>query len=169
VTYLLVGDGAMRQTLEAQATERQLWNLQVLPLQRREMFLELLAAADLCLVTQQGTVADIVFPSKVITLLAAGRPVVASVNARSEVARVITEAGAGVVVPPEEPEALLGTIVVLWQETARRQAMGARGRAYARQQWDRERILPLLEAGLLRLTRKGELRGRGLGRSSGKA
>jgi colanic acid biosynthesis glycosyl transferase WcaI len=169
VTYLLVGDGAMRQTLEVGATERQLWNLQVLPLQRREMFLELLAAADLCLVTQQGTVADIVFPSKVITLLAAGRPVVASVNARSEVARVITEAGAGIVVPPEEPEALLGAIVVLWQDTARRQAMGARGRAYARQQWDRERILPLLDAGLLRLTRKGELRGRGLGRSSEKA
>jgi colanic acid biosynthesis glycosyl transferase WcaI len=169
LAYLLVGDGAMRQTLEARATERQLSNLRVLPLQRREMFLELLAAADVCLVTQQRTVADIVFPSKVITLLAAGRPVVASVNAKSEVTRVITEAGAGVVVPPEEPEALLEAIGALWQDMVSRQTMGARGRAYARQQWDREQILPMLEAGLLRIARRGELLGRGPGHSSERA
>jgi colanic acid biosynthesis glycosyl transferase WcaI len=169
LTYLLVGDGAMRQTLEAQATARQLSNLRVLPLQRREMFLELLAAADVCLVTQQRTVADIVFPSKVITLLAAGRPVVASVNAKSEVARVITEAGGGIAVPPEEPEALLEAIVALRQDTTRRQAMGARGRAYARQQWDRERILPALEARLLGIAGQGELLAKGPGHSAEKA
>jgi colanic acid biosynthesis glycosyl transferase WcaI len=169
LTYLLVGDGAMRQTLEAQATAYQLSNLWVLPLQHREMFLELLAAADLCLVTQQRTVADIVFPSKVITLLAAGRPVVASVNAKSEVARVITEAGAGVVVLPEEPEALMDAIVALSQDTPRRHAMGARGRAYARQQWDRERILPALEARLLVIAGQREVLGKELGHSAGKA
>jgi putative colanic acid biosynthesis glycosyltransferase WcaI len=169
MTYLLVGDGAMCHTLKAQVTERKLLNLRVLPLQRREMFLELLAAADVCLVTQQRTVADIVFPSKVITLLAAGRPVVASVNAKSEVARVITAAGAGVVVPPEAPEALLAAILALRQDTASRQAMGARGRAYAGQHWDRERILPALEAGLLRLAGRGKLPGRGHGYSSEKA
>jgi hypothetical protein len=43
----------------------------------------------------------IVFPSKVLTLLAAGRPTVASViSASSEVARVRREAGAGLVGPP---------------------------------------------------------------------
>jgi colanic acid biosynthesis glycosyl transferase WcaI len=102
-------------------------------------------------------------------LLAASRPVVASVNAKSEVARVITEAGAGVVVPPEEPKALSEAIAALRQNTASRQDMGARGRAYARQHWAREQILPTLEARLLGIARHGELLGRGLGPSAGKA
>ncbi|HSF32810.1 MAG TPA: WcaI family glycosyltransferase [Candidatus Tectomicrobia bacterium] len=169
LTFLLVGDGAMRQTLEACATALRFSNLQFLPLQRQDMFRELLAAADLCLVTQQRTVADIVFPSKVITLLAAGRPVVASVNSRSEVARVITEAGGGVVVRPEEPEALLEALLVLSQDTAGRHAMGARGRAYARQHWDRGQILPTFETQLLSIVEQGQLLRKGLGHSSGKA
>jgi len=116
------------------------------------MFLDLLAAADVCLVTQQRTVADIVFPSKVLTLLAAGRPVVASVSPGSEVARVVREADAGLVVPPEDPGSLREAVATLRGDAAARDASGERGRAYARRHWDRERVLSEMEARLLRLT-----------------
>lgn len=123
IRYLLVGDGAARPALEAQAASMGLTNLQILPLQPQERFLELLAGAGVCLVTQQANVADIVFPSKVLTLLAAGRPVVASVSAASEVARVVVEAGAGRVVRPEDAGQLASAIVELWQSPARLAAM----------------------------------------------
>lgn len=149
IRYLLVGDGAARPALEAKAAAMGLTNLQILPLQPQERFLELLAGAGVCLVTQQANVADIVFPSKVLTLLAAGRPVVASVSAASEVARVVVEAGAGRVVPAEDADQLASAIVELWQSPARLATMSAAGRAYAAVHWKRETVLKELEAGLL--------------------
>jgi len=151
LVYLLVGDGAMRGSLEGRAAALGLSNVRFIPLQPRTMFRELLAAADVCLVTQQRTVADIVFPSKVLTLLAAGRPVVASVSPESEVARVVREGGAGLVVPPEDPRALREAVVTFRRDAAARQASGESGRAYARQHWDHERILFEMEARLRRL------------------
>ena len=149
IVYLLVGDGAVRPALEARAAMAGLDNLRILSLQPTPIFRQLLAAADLTLVTQQRTVGDIVFPSKVLTLLAAGKPVVASLNASSEVARVVTEAGAGVIAAAEDPEALVAAVGGLRGDADRRQRMGANGRAYARAHWDRERILTDMEQQLL--------------------
>jgi len=97
IVYLLVGDGAMRRELESQAAARNLTNVRFLPIQPREQFLEMLAAADISLITQQRSVADIVFPSKTATLMSAGCPLIASVNPESEVARVVRDSRAGVV------------------------------------------------------------------------
>lgn len=151
LAYVLVGDGAMRRTLEDQARERKLGNVRFLPLLATPLFHELLSAADLTLVTQQRVVADIAFPSKVRTLMAAGRPVVASVNASSEVAKVVGDAGAGVVVTPEDPQALLDSILALRGGADRRRRMGIQGRAYARANWDPKGILPEMEQALLRV------------------
>ena len=80
IVYLLVGDGAARPALQARAASMKLSNLKFLPVQPSEAFHELLAATDIALITQQRVVADIVFPSKSMTLLAAGRPIVASLS-----------------------------------------------------------------------------------------
>jgi colanic acid biosynthesis glycosyl transferase WcaI len=155
IRYLLVGDGAARPALEAKAAAMGLGNLEFLPLQPHARFLELLAGAGLCLVTQQASVADIVFPSKVLTLLAAGRPVLASVNAASEVARVVGEAGAGMVVPPEDSAALATAITDLSNSPERLAAMGAAGRAYAAGHWQRSIVLDKFESGLASLVQPG--------------
>jgi colanic acid biosynthesis glycosyl transferase WcaI len=151
VTYVLVGDGAMRPALEAQARARGLPNVRFVPLLPREPFLRLLAAADVCLVTQQRTVADIVFPSKVLTLLAAAKPVIASVTAASEVARGVVSAGAGHVVTPEDPDALWAAVQALHRDPATRSRMAAAGRAYARRAWNRETRLESMHVALTRL------------------
>lgn len=147
--YLLVGDGAARSALEVHARGLNLLNLRFLPLQPRERFLELLAQSDVCLVTQQQSVADIVFPSKVITLLAAARPVVASVGAGSEVAQVITESGAGFVVAPEDPRALASAVARIRADPALAVRMGNAGRAYALSRWERETVLKSTEQKLV--------------------
>jgi colanic acid biosynthesis glycosyl transferase WcaI len=150
ILYLLIGDGAMRQQLVDGAARRGLDNVRILPLQPIPIFRELLSAIDVTLVTQQRVVADIVFPSKMLTLLAAGRPVVASVSPGSEVARVVREARAGLVVPPGDPDALVEAVLRLRDEE-RRVSMSVQGRAYARANWDREKILSDMERELHRL------------------
>jgi colanic acid biosynthesis glycosyl transferase WcaI len=138
----------MREHLESRLRELDLANVRILTLLPRDAFMRLLSAADICLVTQQRTVADVVFPSKVVTLLAAGKPVVASVNAASAIARTIAEAGAGVVITPEDPAALSGAIDSLLRNPEERRRMAAHARRYARHKWDRTRILQEFEATL---------------------
>jgi colanic acid biosynthesis glycosyl transferase WcaI len=148
IVYLLVGDGAARPALEARAAAAGLPNLRFLPLQPDPVFRDLLAAANLTLVTQQAVVADIVFPSKVLTLLAAAKPVVASLNASSEVARVIIEARAGLVTPAEDGAALADAVRALRDDLERRRQMAAEGRVYARAHWDRALTLGDMERAL---------------------
>jgi colanic acid biosynthesis glycosyl transferase WcaI len=151
IAYLLVGDGAMREALEARARSMPLRNLRFLPLQPIELFRDMLAAADVGLLTQQRTVADIVFPSKVLTLLAAARPVIASISPGSEVARVLNESGAAVIVPAEDPRALADAVLAVARDREGRRLMAERGRTYALGHWNRDRTLPLMEARLQQL------------------
>jgi len=146
--YLLVGDGAAREKLQKQAGAMQLSNLRFLPILPDEQFIELLAACDVCLVTQQTNVADIVFPSKLITLMAAGRAIVASVSGGSEVARLLNEARAGLVVPAEDSASLARAIASLRGDHPRRYQMAYNARQFARQNWNREMILTKLESDL---------------------
>lgn len=145
ITYLLVGDGAARENVQARAGSLGLSNLHFLPFQPRERFLELLSRADVCLVTQRCTVADVVFPSKVLTLLAAARPVIASVGGDSEVSRVIAESGAGITITPEDPRALADAVATLCANPLVRERMGRAGRAYALERWEREAVLKSTE------------------------
>jgi len=149
VRYLLVGDGSVREQLEQRAKSCHLSNLTFVPLLPDEQFLDMLAASDISLVTQQKSVADIVFPSKVITLMSSARAIVASVSPGSEVARVLKEADAGVLVAPEDPDALLEAILALRDDAARRNNLGARGRMFAERFWEKRRTLSSLEAQLL--------------------
>jgi colanic acid biosynthesis glycosyl transferase WcaI len=149
--YLIVGDGAMRPQLEAKARELRLSNVRFMDLLPDDEYLELLAAANLCLLTQQRSVSDIVFPSKVVSILAAARPLVASVNPRSEVANVLRTAEAGLAVDPENPAALAQAVNALVKDEILRRRAAVNGRNYAHQQWDRERVLPRMEADLLSL------------------
>jgi colanic acid biosynthesis glycosyl transferase WcaI len=151
IIYLLVGDGATRPALEARAAALNLSNLKFLPVQRREAFHELLAATDIALITQQRVVADIVFPPKTMTLLAAGRPIVASLKQSSEVAR------AGTVVAPEDPDALLKAIMALRHDASARARCAQNGREYAGRLWNGERILPEIERHLLRTVQNGRV------------
>jgi colanic acid biosynthesis glycosyl transferase WcaI len=145
ILYLLIGDGAVRTSLQDRVARLGLNNVRFLPVQPRDVFHELLATTSVALITQRRTVADIAFPSKAQTLLASGRPVVASVSAGSEVARAICEAEAGLIVAPEEPDALLEAILKLRDDSGLRIAMASKGREYAQKHWSHEQQLRLME------------------------
>jgi colanic acid biosynthesis glycosyl transferase WcaI len=145
-TFLVVGDGAVRNKIQQRARELELTNVVFLPLLDSNEFRGFLKASDICLVTQQKTVSDMVFPSKTVTYLAAGRPVIASVNGNSEVARTIEESQAGLVVEPENPQVLLSAIHQLRGGDLTQ--YGANAQDYASRRWSSERVLGFFEAKL---------------------
>jgi colanic acid biosynthesis glycosyl transferase WcaI len=147
VLFLLVGNGAAKEKLERRAAELELKNVRFLPLLDAQDYRGLLAASDITLVTQRGSVSDVVFPSKAVTYLSAGCPVVASVKASSEVARTITESGAGLVVQPENAEALLSAIHEL--KAGNLQECRQSAREYANRRWSSDRVLGFVERSLV--------------------
>jgi colanic acid biosynthesis glycosyl transferase WcaI len=102
-----------------------------LPYQPRERLSESLSSADIHYVGLAPGLAGFVVPSRVYGILAAGRPILAAVDADSETAALVQETGCGIVVAPDDLEALVAAIRALAAGEHDLAAMGARGRAYA--------------------------------------
>jgi colanic acid biosynthesis glycosyl transferase WcaI len=70
----------------------------------------LLAAADVALITQAAGTGQFFFPSKLLSVLAAGLPVVAVADESSELASAVREGGFGCTIPPGDAEGLANTL-----------------------------------------------------------
>ena len=126
LVYVVNGGGVRADDLRAAAAQRK--NLVVVDYQPADRVPEVLASADLHLVPLRAGLGESSVPSKTYSVLAAGRPLVASIDEDSEVARVVVEAGAGLAVPPDDVEALVEAVEVLVADPERRIRMGEAGR-----------------------------------------
>ena len=129
LVYVVNGGGVRADDLRAAAAQRE--NLVVVDYQPADRVPEVLASADLHLVPLRAGLGESSVPSKTYSVLAAGRPLVASIDEDSEVARVVVEAGAGLAVPPDDVEALVEAVEVLVADPERRIRMGEAGRRWA--------------------------------------
>jgi colanic acid biosynthesis glycosyl transferase WcaI len=127
VVFVINGGGSGRAPLEQLATG--LPNLRFVDFQPKERLAEVLAAADIHVVPLKRGLARSSVPSKTYSILAAGRPLVASVDEGTEVARVVERAGAGIAVPPEDPQAFVASITKLLDAPDVAAQMGRSGRA----------------------------------------
>lgn len=125
-------------------------NITLLPLQPVNRLNELLNMADIHLLPQRENVADLVMPSKLTGMLASGVPVLATAHEGTEIAQVVKDCGLSV--PPGDHKALLRGMVDLAGDPAKRQKMGAAGRAFAVKHFCKERILSKFETELKELT-----------------
>ena len=79
-------------------------------------------------------------PSKILAYLCAGRPVLFSGPRDNLAAQVLTEAQAGVLIPPDDEAAFIAAARALADDPRRREALGRAGRAYAERTFDITRI-----------------------------
>jgi colanic acid biosynthesis glycosyl transferase WcaI len=128
LVFVINGGGSALDGLRSRAEGMD--NLRFVPMQPRERLPEVLAAADLHLVPLRTGLARSSVPSKLYSILAAGRPVLASVDPGTEVATTIERAGAGVSVPPEDADAFCSALDELVGDEERRRSMGASGRRF---------------------------------------
>ena len=108
LVFVINGQGAARSDLEEKA--RGLGNVRFVDAQPFDRLPEVLAAADIHLVPLKKGLAAASVPSKTYSILAAGRPVIASVDPGSEITKLVERSGAGISVPPEDGEALTKAI-----------------------------------------------------------
>ena len=129
LVYVVNGSGVRSQDLAAAAAGLQ--NLVVVGYQPAERLAEVLATGDIHVVPLRAGLASASVPSKAYSVLAAGRPLIASVDPGSEVARMVTDARAGLVVLPDDPDAFTAAVEHLAGEARLRNRMGADGRVWA--------------------------------------
>lgn len=149
--FVMVGEGAARDRLQRYAADLGLERLHFLPLQPLERLPEMLAAADIHLVIQKREAADLVMPSKLTNILAAGRPSIATAEAGTELFSVLNDHQAGITVPPEDLDALVSAIQALADQPQRWAELGQNARAYAEAHLAKEPILTRFETNLLQL------------------
>jgi colanic acid biosynthesis glycosyl transferase WcaI len=141
IVWLLVGDGEDRALIAEEIGRQNLENIRLLPLQPAESLAEMYSAADVLLLNQKATVQDAVIPSKLLTYMAAGRAVIAAVSERSESARLVQAARCGLIVPAEDPDAFVRTVMDLRESPELREEFGKNGRAYADRNFTKEKVL----------------------------
>ena len=95
-------------------------------------------------------IVEAVIPSKLLTYMAAGRPVVVAAHPNSAATRQVRAADCGVWVAPAQPAALAEAILQLGADTGARQVLGGHGRAFVEKNFAREMLLQQYEACLLR-------------------
>jgi colanic acid biosynthesis glycosyl transferase WcaI len=137
----IVGDGAARSAILGKVTGAAVTNVRLEPLQSREQVPSIFAAADVLLLTQRADVIDSVAPSKLLSYMAAGRPVIAAVHPDSETARLVSSSGCGIVCKPEDFEELVSALRTLRSDDGLRQSMGERGRKRAADDFSEPRVL----------------------------
>jgi colanic acid biosynthesis glycosyl transferase WcaI len=133
ITIVLCGDGPRRTTLEQTIHRRRLKNMLVIGPYGRDMQSDMFGVGDVVLIPMLAGMGRSSMPSRAYNSLAAGRPIVAATEEASELAMLVTETSAGVVVPPCDVEALANAIEQILDdpslevigESARRAASGS--------------------------------------------
>lgn len=147
-THLLIaGEGAQMSPCqkEAQASRNRRIHFHA-PWPRNENSM-VLAAADLLVLPTRGTVSLAAMPSKLITYMLSGRPILALALPDSDLAQVIRHADCGWVVPPDQPDVLAEAVrTVRTMPAAEIRARGNAGREYALRHLTREACVPQVVA-----------------------
>jgi colanic acid biosynthesis glycosyl transferase WcaI len=128
LVFVINGQGAARSNLELRAAG--LPNVRFVDIQPAHRLPEVLAAADVHLVPLKRGLGRSSVPSKTYSIMAAGRPLIASVDEASEVSRLVQRSGAGIAVAPDDAEALTKALQRLLEAPDEAAEMGRAGRRF---------------------------------------
>lgn len=139
VQFMVVGEGGYKATLQALVQAAGLTNIRFFALQPIEKFSASLATADVHLVLQKRAASDLVLPSKLTGILAAGGCALVTAESGTSLHRLVKEGNMGILIEPESIPALIQGIqkaqvedLAMYQRNARK---------FAEQHLDKEAIL----------------------------
>ncbi len=145
INFFLVGNGVERSGAEEEVAKKDLKNVVFAPMQPRKKYPLVLAASDISLITLKKEVVTPVVPSKLLSIMASGRPVIASLNLNGDVPGIINEAKCGIVVSPDDPERLVEAILKLYQNPKLCDEMGINGRKYVEENFSIKSCVSMYE------------------------
>jgi glycosyltransferase involved in cell wall biosynthesis len=128
VKFVLVGQGYKRDYILSEIPRRNLTNVLVFPFVPESEFSDLLASADLTMVTLEKGMEGVSVPSKFFSFLSSGRPIIALMRPNTEVALVVAENDIGYCMEAGDVDRLVEAILDAKSDPAKLDEMGRRAR-----------------------------------------
>jgi colanic acid biosynthesis glycosyl transferase WcaI len=141
LVWILAGEGPGQASL-AEST-RGLPQVRIMPLQPIERLNDWLNLADIHLLPQKAAAADLVLPSKLLGILASGRPVVAGSPSGSALGAMAEQAGCRA--EPGDPKGFAQAVNLLATNEELRLQLGRQARQMAEERFDMQRVLQRFE------------------------
>ncbi len=140
IVFVINGEGVAKATLERKVEALGLTNVRFLPFQSRDDLPLLRASADVQVSLYRHNAARFSMPSKIYEIMASGRPLLASADADSDVARLVHATGCGICVEPEDARALADALRNLRHDPLGCASMADEGRRHAVDSYSRGRV-----------------------------
>ena len=128
---VVLSEGNAARWLKQEARRSQLDNLTVLPFQPMKLYPQILGAGDILLAILGTEAAGFSVPSKILSYLAAGKPIVAAISSDNDAAKMIERGEAGLVALPNDSSTFITQVLALAADPGRRRGMGNNGRTFA--------------------------------------
>ncbi len=158
VKIVVASEGPQIDFLRKTAAEEGLRDLILLPFQPFEKYGDVLAAADVLIAMIEPDAAAYSVPSKILSYHCSGRAIVLSAAKTNLAAKIIAQAGSGIVTAPDDANGFVAAIKTLLDDEAQRRACGVRARAYADKKFDLVEIGRRFETLLATCAQTAELR-----------
>lgn len=145
VRVVVISEGPGIEWLQDRAIQRGMHNLVLMPFQPFERMPEVLGAADVLVAILEPDAGVFSVPSKVLTYLCAGKPLLAAMPTKNLAARTIERAGAGVVIATHDAPAFVSAGDRLLACAESQPPLGHNARTYAERVFDIEEITNAFE------------------------
>ena len=137
VRFCFIGDGAWRNQLIKVAKAENWQHVLFLPYQDRAVLRSSLTAADVHLVSLRAEMEGLSIPSKIYSVLAAGKPVIFFGPSNSEPAAIVREAQCGFTVQPGDTQGAVQALLSVYKDRALLEKQGQAARLYFSRRFDR--------------------------------
>jgi O26-antigen biosynthesis N-acetyl-L-fucosamine transferase len=138
IHFLLVGEGSEAARLEALIQTNNLSNIQILPTVPEEVYMEMLAEADVGLISLHPRLKTFNTTGKILGYMYCGKPILASVNAGNDLFHLIEDNQAGFCLVNGDEENLCAAAMKLADDSELRTRMGTNSRRLLEQQFSSE-------------------------------
>lgn len=143
IVFLLAGNGPKYDYVKNRAQGMN--NVRVLPIQPREKYVNLLAASNVCIVTLSKLINTPVVPSKILSIMSSGRPLLASLPDISDAVAIIRKADCGICVNAADAEAFTSAVIRLYKDVRLLSRYGENGRKFVTNHFSLESCAVLYE------------------------
>jgi colanic acid biosynthesis glycosyl transferase WcaI len=129
IVFLMLGEGADKERIVGLAQERGLNNVRFVDQQPREKVPAYISASDACLVLlKKADLFKTVIPTKMLEFMSCARPVILGVDGQAR--KILEEAGGGLIIEPEDANALVKAILGLAADREKARELGQNGREH---------------------------------------
>ncbi|MBS19686.1 MAG: hypothetical protein CL733_01470 [Chloroflexi bacterium] len=144
VTFLFLGGGVGMKSLAETIAQNKLTNVMILPYQPMDDFINLLSTSDACLVTLADGMEKLSVPSRAMTFMSAGKPIIAMMNDESDIAILIRDGSCGLV--SDNFEGLVENIEFIVENPTQLLRMGKNARKKYEKDYSKSKVISEFDA-----------------------